>query len=104
VAAAVSVATPPSRRWKRPAATRSPGANRSTGRRQVVERLLELRRRGTTILLVEQNTRAALRVATRGYLLRRGAVLLEGTSEELREAPGVEAAYLGHRALGGSGA
>jgi branched-chain amino acid transport system ATP-binding protein len=63
--------------------------------RQVVDRLLDLRARGTTILLVEQNIRAALRVATRGYLLRRGEVVLAGTSDELRQAPGVAAAYLG---------
>jgi branched-chain amino acid transport system ATP-binding protein len=63
--------------------------------RQVVDRLLELRARGTTILLVEQNIRAALQVATRGYVLQRGRVLLEGTSDELREAPAVRAAYLG---------
>jgi branched-chain amino acid transport system ATP-binding protein len=66
--------------------------------RQVVDRLLDLRERGTTILLVEQNTRAALQVATRGYVLQRGGVLLEGTSEQLLEAPRVKAAYLGHPA------
>jgi ABC-type lipopolysaccharide export system ATPase subunit len=36
-----------------------------------------------------------LPVATRGYVLQRGGVLLEGTSEQLLEAPGVRAAYLG---------
>jgi branched-chain amino acid transport system ATP-binding protein len=63
--------------------------------RQVGDRLLEPRARGTTILLVEQNARAALRVATRGYVLRRGRVALEGSSEELRGAALVEVAYLG---------
>ncbi|MGH2801471.1 MAG: ABC transporter ATP-binding protein [Thermoleophilaceae bacterium] len=66
--------------------------------RQVVARLVELRDRGRTILLVEQNTRAALRVATRGYLLQRGEVALEGTREQLLETPSVKAAYLGRGA------
>ena len=63
--------------------------------RQVVDRLLELRARGITILLVEQNTRVAMQLATRGYLLQRGRVLLEGTSAELRASPRTKAAYLG---------
>jgi branched-chain amino acid transport system ATP-binding protein len=63
--------------------------------RQVVDRLLDLRARGITILLVEQNTRVALQLATRGYLLQRGRVLFAGTSAELRESPGLKAAYLG---------
>jgi branched-chain amino acid transport system ATP-binding protein len=62
--------------------------------RQVVDRLLELRAHGTTILLVEQNTRAALRVAARAYVLRRGSVVLEGTRDELRDAR-IAQAYLG---------
>ena len=63
--------------------------------RQVVDRLVDLRARGITILLVEQNTRVALQLATRGYLLQRGRVLLEGTSAELRASPSLKAAYLG---------
>ena len=63
--------------------------------RQVFERLSELRDRGTTILLVEQNVRAALRVATRGYVLRRGAVVLEAAAGRLLDA-NVVRAYLGH--------
>jgi branched-chain amino acid transport system ATP-binding protein len=63
--------------------------------RQVVDRLLALRARGTTILIVEQNVRAALRVATRGYVLGRGRVVLAGTRAELVAAPRLEAAYFG---------
>jgi branched-chain amino acid transport system ATP-binding protein len=50
---------------------------------------------GTTILLVEQNARLALQVATRGYVLQTGAVLLSDTAENLRRNPMVRDAYLG---------
>jgi branched-chain amino acid transport system ATP-binding protein len=63
--------------------------------RQVVDRLVRLRDRGTAVLLVEQNTRAALRVATRGYLLERGSVVLAAPAGELRDGGAVEASYLG---------
>ncbi len=50
---------------------------------------------GTTILLVEQNTQVALSVATRGYVLETGSLVLEGTAAVLRENPHVKEAYLG---------
>jgi branched-chain amino acid transport system ATP-binding protein len=50
---------------------------------------------GTTILLVEQNARAALRVADRGYVLETGKVILEGIASELLENKDVQRAYLG---------
>lgn len=53
------------------------------------------RARGTSILLVEQNARAALSIADRAYVLERGNVVLEGTGAELLERPDVTAAYLG---------
>jgi branched-chain amino acid transport system ATP-binding protein len=55
----------------------------------------ELRERGTTILLVEQNARAALRLADRGYVMETGSVVLEGPSEELLADERVQEAYLG---------
>jgi branched-chain amino acid transport system ATP-binding protein len=55
----------------------------------------ELREHGTTILLVEQNARAALRLADRGYVLETGTVVVEGTSEELLSDERVQEAYLG---------
>jgi branched-chain amino acid transport system ATP-binding protein len=55
----------------------------------------ELREHGTTILLVEQNARAALRLADRGYVLETGKVVLEGRSEELLSDERVQEAYLG---------
>jgi branched-chain amino acid transport system ATP-binding protein len=59
--------------------------------------LAELRRQGTTILLVEQNARAALRVADRGYVLENGRVALSGTAGELAENENLQRAYLGRR-------
>ncbi|TSK07898.1 MAG: ABC transporter ATP-binding protein [Geobacter sp.] len=50
---------------------------------------------GTTILLVEQNARAALKVADRGYVLETGKVILEGKASELLENKDVQRAYLG---------
>jgi branched-chain amino acid transport system ATP-binding protein len=55
----------------------------------------ELRDHGTTILLVEQNARAALKLADRGYVMETGRVVLEGRSEELLADERVQEAYLG---------
>ncbi len=54
-----------------------------------------LREAGITVLLVEQNARAALRVADRGYVLETGSILLEGTAQELLDNQDVQRAYLG---------
>jgi branched-chain amino acid transport system ATP-binding protein len=53
--------------------------------------------RGTTILLVEQNARQALRVATRGYVLENGTIAREAPAADLLEDEAVVAAYLGGR-------
>lgn len=58
----------------------------------VVARLKE---DGKTILLVEQNARAALAIADRGYVMETGHLVLEGTSKELLENRDVQRAYLG---------
>ena len=55
----------------------------------------DLRDDGRTILLVEQNARAALSVADRGYVMETGTIVLEGTSEELLSNQDVQRAYLG---------
>ena len=54
-----------------------------------------LHRRGVTILLVEQNARMALNVATRGYVLETGTIAATGTAAELSANPQVKRAYLG---------
>jgi len=55
----------------------------------------KLRREGNTVLLVEQNARAALRVADRGYVLETGKLILEGKSDYLLGDKEVQRAYLG---------
>ena len=61
----------------------------------VFDALKEINQEGTTILLVEQNARMALKFAGRGYVLESGNVVLEGPSAELLENPEVKKAYLG---------
>lgn len=51
---------------------------------------------GTTVLLVEQNARAALAISDRAYVLSTGEVMLEGTAEMIKSDPRVQSAYLGH--------
>jgi branched-chain amino acid transport system ATP-binding protein len=50
---------------------------------------------GITLLLVDQNARAALRVADRGYVLETGNIVLEGSGADLLRNPQVQEAYLG---------
>jgi len=53
------------------------------------------RREGVTILLVEQNAHMALQIASRGYVLQTGAIVLEDSAEHLRDNEMVRHAYLG---------
>lgn len=59
------------------------------------EALKEINREGTTILLVEQNARLALKFAKRAYVLENGSMVMEGPSEDLLHNPEVKKAYLG---------
>jgi branched-chain amino acid transport system ATP-binding protein len=54
-----------------------------------------LRDEGNTVLLVEQNARAALGIADRGYVLETGRIIMEGTAENLLSNRDVQRAYLG---------
>jgi len=63
--------------------------------KNVFDALKEINREGTTILLVEQNARMALKFARRGYVLESGNLVLEGDSADLMENPDVKKAYLG---------
>lgn len=65
--------------------------------RAIFQTIREINEQGVTILLVEQNVRAALRLAHRAYVLETGRLALEGTAEELRQDPRVRKAYLGER-------
>jgi branched-chain amino acid transport system ATP-binding protein len=57
----------------------------------------ELREHGMTILVVEQNARAALELADRAYVMESGQVVMEGTAAELVEDERMQTAYLGKR-------
>jgi branched-chain amino acid transport system ATP-binding protein len=61
----------------------------------VFDALRDINQEGTTILLVEQNARLALKFAKRGYVLENGNIVLEGMSQELLENENVKKAYLG---------
>jgi branched-chain amino acid transport system ATP-binding protein len=63
--------------------------------REIFRAIGEIRKLGTTILLVEQNVNMALSLANRAYVLQTGEIILEGPAGELRENPDVRAAYLG---------
>jgi branched-chain amino acid transport system ATP-binding protein len=63
--------------------------------RDLFDTLARVRAAGTTVLLVEQNARSALRIADRGYVLETGRITLQGTAEELLANRDVQRAYLG---------
>jgi branched-chain amino acid transport system ATP-binding protein len=63
--------------------------------REIFDIIQEINRQGTSILLVEQNARAALTISNRGYVLETGRIVLEGTGEALLHDPMVIRAYLG---------
>jgi branched-chain amino acid transport system ATP-binding protein len=62
---------------------------------RIYETIAEINRQGVSILLVEQNANYALDVARRGYVLETGEVALANKSDELRNDPAVQRAYLG---------
>jgi branched-chain amino acid transport system ATP-binding protein len=64
--------------------------------RDIFSIIASLRERGVAVLLVEQNARAALRVADQAHVLELGQVVLHGPAAELQGHPQVVAAYLGH--------
>jgi len=61
----------------------------------IFETIQQLKREGTTILLVEQNARLALDIADRAYVMETGRVTLQGSATELKQDPQVEHTYLG---------
>ena len=63
--------------------------------KQIFDLVASIRAGGTAILLVEQNVRAALKVADYGYVMEGGRVVLEGPAGQLRDDPRVRDAYLG---------
>jgi branched-chain amino acid transport system ATP-binding protein len=63
--------------------------------REIMSTVREINASGTTVLLVEQNARQALKVAHRGYVLETGHIITAGNALELMDDPKVKAAYLG---------
>ncbi len=63
--------------------------------RDIFKNIVEINRRGTTVLLVEQNAHMALSIAKRGYVLETGRVVLEDEAAKLAANDEVRAAYLG---------
>jgi len=63
--------------------------------KRILETLVRLKEEGLTLLLVEQNARAALQIADRGYVLETGRVVLSGAAGDLLADQDVKRAYLG---------
>jgi branched-chain amino acid transport system ATP-binding protein len=63
--------------------------------KEILSLLARLRDEGMTILLIEQDAIAALKIADRGYVMERGHMVLEGSAAELLSNAGVKQAYLG---------
>jgi branched-chain amino acid transport system ATP-binding protein len=61
----------------------------------IFEAIDEIKSKGTTILLVEQNAHAALKHSDRAYVLETGRIVMEGSSKELAADPRIKEAYLG---------
>jgi branched-chain amino acid transport system ATP-binding protein len=63
--------------------------------REIFRIIIDLKREGRTILLVEQNARKALQCADRAYVMETGRIVLAGSGEKLLHSPEVQRAYLG---------
>jgi len=61
----------------------------------IFEVIFKVHEQGSTVLLVEQNVEHTLEIASRGYVLENGSIVLEGTGRELLSNPHVKEAYLG---------
>ena len=64
---------------------------------EIFEVIKELSQEGTTVLVVEQNVRQALKIADYAYVLETGKMVLDGSAEDVRHDPRVMEAYLGGR-------
>jgi branched-chain amino acid transport system ATP-binding protein len=63
--------------------------------RTIFDAIPGFRQAGLTVLLVEQNARAALQIADRAYVMETGRIVMEGVAQELANQPEVQRAYLG---------
>ena len=62
---------------------------------KVLETVVEINRKGTTILLVEQMVQEALEIASRGYVIQTGRIVQEGSAKDLLDSDSVRKAYMG---------
>lgn len=62
----------------------------------IFDAVVEINAKGTTVLLVEQNAYAALKIAHRAYVLTTGEIGMEGPAKDLLNNPEIQKAYLGH--------
>lgn len=60
----------------------------------VFKAIKRINNEGTTMLLVEQNAVKALKIASRGYVLQKGQIVIEGSVKELKENEAIKKAYL----------
>ncbi|OGR16029.1 MAG: branched-chain amino acid ABC transporter ATP-binding protein [Desulfobacterales bacterium GWB2_56_26] len=67
--------------------------------RDIFQIIVRLRNEGNTVLLVEQNAKAALAIADRGYVMETGKVIIQGPAEDLLANSDVQRAYLGREKL-----
>ena len=67
--------------------------------RDIFQIIVRLRTEGNTVLLVEQNAKAALAIADRGYVLETGKVIIQGPAEDLLANRDVQRAYLGREKI-----
>ena len=63
--------------------------------KEIFSIIKDINAKGTTILLVEQNARMALSVATRAYVMETGKIVMSGTGQELADSEEIQNAYLG---------
>ena len=65
--------------------------------KEIFDILVNLKEHGTTILMVEQNARAALKISDRAYVLERGEIVHEGEAQKMLHDPRIQASYLGQK-------
>ncbi len=65
---------------------------------RVLDTIVDINRAGVTVFMVEQNAELALSIASRGYVLQSGHLVLDGPASELLSNPAIREAYLGQRA------
>ncbi len=64
---------------------------------QVLETIVEIKKSGVTVLLVEQNAKKALKISDKAFVIENGKIVMTGTGAEILNHPGIAEAYLGAR-------